>query len=81
MSISCMQAAGDVPIIVEAAVASFLPALRNPSKMSAVPQDIRNSFSNESAESIREKCLTLLGNRGLLTPEKASGDCSCLSKN
>ena len=41
----------------------------------AGPHDIRYSFSNESAESIREKCLTLPRNRGLLTAEKASGNC------
>ena len=70
-----MQAASDVPIIVEVAKALILPTLRNPSKLRTMPHDIRYSFSNESAESVRKKCLTLLRYRGLLTPEKASGDC------
>ena len=71
ISLSCLQTASDAPIIVEAAVSSFLPTLRNPSSTCVVPQEIRYSFSNESAESIREKCLTLLKSReGLLTPEK-----------
>ena len=70
ISLSCLQTSSDVPIIVDAAVSSFLPTLRNPSDTSAVPQKICYSFSNESAESIREKCLALLKSRGLLTPEK-----------
>ncbi|XP_065844984.1 death-associated protein kinase 1-like isoform X2 [Oscarella lobularis] len=65
-----IETSSDVPIIVDAAVSSFLPTLRNPSDTSAVPQKICYSFSNESAESIREKCLALLKSRGLLTPEK-----------
>ena len=68
--LSCMQTANDVPIIFEAAVASFLPTLRN--RWAA-----RHSlFVFKRVSGINTgKMFDSSEEWGLLTAEKASGNC------